>query len=69
MQQRFPLHMEQWKRQVEAMILELEHDARTLQQTVPPIPDPEAGNAFNGPLEPQPFVFPRQASGGSGTTT
>lgn len=69
MQQRFPAHMEQWKRQVEALILELEHDVQSLQKIVPQIPDPEAGNAFTGPLEPQPYVFPRQASGGSGTTT
>lgn len=65
----FPFHDEQWRRSVEALILELEHDVRTIQQTAPPIPDPEAGNAFTGPLEPQSFVFPRGAAGGSGTTT
>lgn len=61
MQQRFPLHDEFWRRQVEAMILGLEHDVQSLQQTTPQIPDPEAGMAFTGPLSPVVFNYPKQA--------
>ncbi len=57
----FPPHMEDWKRQVEALILGLEHDVTSLQQTMPQIPDPEAGMAFTGPTNPVEFNFPRRA--------
>lgn len=61
MQQRFPKHDEFWRRQVEALILGLEHDVQTIQQTMPQIPDPEAGVAFTGPLSPVEFNFPKRA--------
>lgn len=70
MQQRFPRHMEHWMRQVEALIVGLEHDVQSIQKTMPQIPDPEAGHAFTGPLNPVPFNFPEQAeqSGTPATT-
>lgn len=66
----FPYHDEEWRRQVEAMILSLEHDVTNIQQTMPQIPDPEAGHAFTGPTSPVEFNFPRRAeqSGTPATT-
>jgi hypothetical protein len=70
MQYRFPYHDEAWRRQVEALILGLEHDVQSIQKTMPMTPDPEAGVAFTGPLSPKEFNFPKRAeqSGTPATT-
>ena len=69
MQQRFPYHDEAWRRQVEALILGLEHDVQSIQKTMPQIPDPEAGTAFTGPISPTAFQFGGSGQGSSGSPT
>lgn len=64
MQIRFPKDPEAWNVYVERLLAELRTDYDRLWAMGVPVPDPEAGLPFTGPLAPEHFVFfPQEGSG------
>ena len=64
MQIRFPKEPEAWNNYVEKLLTELGVDYARMWQVLCPVPDPEAGLPFAGPLAPEHFTyFPQEGSG------
>lgn len=55
-----------WFRFAEQIVNQHDTDIKRLWQVIPPIPDPQCGLPFTGPLSPTLFVLPSPSSASSG---
>lgn len=53
-----------WDRYIEQALRENRVDIQRLQRVVPPIPEPQQGVPFLGPVSPSAFGLPSLSSGG-----